>query len=279
MRIHLYALCWNDADMLPFFFRHYDRFVSCYFIFDQGSTDASLLILRSHPNVVVRRFVRGDRASFVISEQTLSNECWKDSRGVADWAIVTDIDEHLHHSDLPALLIRYKANGTTFVPALGYQMISEEFPGPTEMLYETRTQGAPFQAMCKASLFNPTAIEEINYGPGRHAAAPIGNVRLPSQPELLLLHYKYLSFERTLARHRQLRTGLGPKDIENGWGQQYSWSETQLRDSWNAVAEKAVDVHKHACSPDLVFSLPPWWNRVRARTQLTPLRDHDEEGA
>jgi|GraSoiStandDraft_46_1057282.scaffolds.fasta_scaffold52497_1 hypothetical protein len=271
LRIHLYALCWNDADMLPFFFRHYDRFITRYFIFDEGSTDTSISILRNRANVVLRRFVRRDPASFVNSEQALSNECWKDSRGVADWVIVTDIDEHLYHYDLATLLIRYKADGTTFVPALGYQIISEDFPDPTEMLCESRTQGVPFQAMCKANLFDPTAIEEINYGPGRHAATPIGDVRLPSQAELLLLHYKYLGFERTLARHRQLRTGLGPKDIENGWGQQYSWSETQLRDSWNAVAEKAVDVHKHACSPDLDYSLPPWWDRVRSRTQLTPL--------
>ena len=81
MKIDLYTLCWNDADMLPFFFRHYDRFVTRYFIFDEGSTDASLLILRSHPNVEIHRFVRVDPASFALSEQALSNECWKASRG------------------------------------------------------------------------------------------------------------------------------------------------------------------------------------------------------
>ena len=27
MSIHLYTLCWNDAEMLPFMFRHYDDFV------------------------------------------------------------------------------------------------------------------------------------------------------------------------------------------------------------------------------------------------------------
>lgn len=265
MKIDLYALCWNDADMLPFFFRNYDRFVTRYFIFDEDSTDASLSILQNHLNVEVRRFVRVDPASFVLSEQALSNECWKVSRGVADWVIVTDIDEHLYHSDLLTLLTRYKALGTTFVPALGYQMISEEFPGPSEMLCETRTQGAPRRGLCKASLFDPKAIEEVNYSPGRHVAAPTGNVKLPPQDELLLLHYKYLGFERTLARHRQLRSGLGTKDIANGWGHQYSWSEAQLRDNWNAFAEKAVDVRKHARSP-WDYPLPRWWEGFRSRS-------------
>jgi hypothetical protein len=263
MRIDLYTLCWNDEDMLPFFFRHYDRFVTRYFVFDEESTDASLSILRNHPNVEVCKFIRVDPASFVLSEQALSNECWKASRGAADWVIVTDIDEHLYHSDLYRLLIRYKAQGTTFIPALGYQMISEVFPGPSEILCETRTQGAPRQGMCKASLFDPMAIEEVNYGVGRHVAAPTGDVRLPSEDELLLLHYKYLGFEHTLARHRQLRSGLGTKDIENGWGLRYSFSELQLRDDWNSFAEKAVDVRKTACSPNWDYPLPLWWKVER----------------
>ena len=100
---------------------------------------------------------------------------------VADWVIVTDIDEHLYHSDLFTLLIRYKAQGTTFIPELGYQMISEKFPGPSEMLCETRTQGILWPGMCKASLFDPMAIEEVNYCIGRHVAAPTGNMRAPPQ--------------------------------------------------------------------------------------------------
>ena len=105
MKIHLYALCWNDADMLPFFFRHYDRFVTRYIIFDDGSTDESLAIMQSRQNVELRKFVREDADSFALSEQAVSNHCWKASRGVADWVIITDIDEHLHHTDLLKLLI------------------------------------------------------------------------------------------------------------------------------------------------------------------------------
>src|SRR5438105_4171468 len=111
MKIDLYALCWDDAGMLPFFFRHYDRFVTRYFIFDDGSTDGSLSMLQNHPNVEVHRFVRSDPASFALSEQVLSNECWKASRGAADWVIVTDIDEHLYHTDILTLLVRYNALG------------------------------------------------------------------------------------------------------------------------------------------------------------------------
>jgi hypothetical protein len=264
MKIHLYTLCWNDADMLPFFFRHYDRFVTRYFIFDDGSTDESLAIMHGRQNVEVREFVREDADSFALSEQAVSNHCWKESRGVADWVIITDIDEHLYHRDLLDLLSEYKARGTTVVPALGYQMISQDFPSPDEMLCATRTLGAPFQQMCKTSLFDPTAIEEINYGPGRHVADPVGNVRLPPHDELLLLHYKYLGFARTLARYRHLRSGLRPKDFANGWGHKYSWSEAQLRDDWRAFAEKTADIREHARFPEMLYPFKGWWEHLRS---------------
>src|SRR5258708_30639021 len=95
VRVHLYAQCWNDAFMLPYFFRHYDGFVDRYVIFDDGSTDRSLAILRQHPRVELRRFIPSPPLSFVLSEQALSNACWQGSRDSADWVIIPDIDEPL----------------------------------------------------------------------------------------------------------------------------------------------------------------------------------------
>ena len=83
--------------MLPFFFRHYDGLVDQYFIYDDGSDDGSSELLSLHPKVEARRFQRTDPDSFVRSEQTFSNACWKESRGIADWVIVTDVDELLVH--------------------------------------------------------------------------------------------------------------------------------------------------------------------------------------
>jgi Glycosyl transferase family 2 len=229
MEIHLYTLCWNDADMLPFLFRHYDPLVSRYFIFDDHSSDGSLDLMHAHPNVSVQPFVRSDPDSFTLSELSISNEIWKRSRGWADWVIVIDIDEHLFHPNISALLTRYKALGITIVPALGYQMISEESPRQDALLCETHTNGAPWDIYSKLSLFDPSGITEINYDVGRHHASPTGRVIAPACDELLLLHYKFLGFERTHARHQRQRSGLRSKDLQNAWGYQYCWSEEELR--------------------------------------------------
>ena len=262
MQVHLYALCWNDAEMLPFFFRHYDPIVSRYFIFDDHSSDGSLDLMRAHPNVEVEPLVRSDPDSFTLSELSISNECWKRSRGSADWVIITDIDEHLFHPDLIELMMRYKDLGVTIVPALGYQMISEEFPGPDMLLCEAHTCGAPWKIYSKLTLFDPSAITEIHYGVGRHDASPTGRVIAPANDELLLLHYKFLGFTRTHARHQQLRGGLRSKDLESGWGYQYCWSEEELRNAWGEFAQNAIDVHTDAAVVN--YPTPRWWDPFRS---------------
>lgn len=201
MIVHLYAQCWNDAWMLPFFFRHYDGLVDRYFMYDDGSRDETLSLLESHPKVERRRFVRHVAASFVLSEQSFSDQCWKLSKGLADWVIVTDIDEHLCHSGERAYLSSCKAAGVTAIPALGFQMISDREPMSGQSLARDYRMGTAWEPMMKLSVFNPDAISEINFDPGRHRANPTGQVRFPDADELLLLHYKYMGFERTHRRH------------------------------------------------------------------------------
>ena len=268
MQIHLHTLCWNDADMLPFFFRHYDSFVSKYFIFDDNSVDDSVELMRGHPNVEVAPLLRCDPDSFALSELSISNECWKHSRGRADWVIVIDIDEHLFHPNLPALLMHYKALGVTIVPALGYQMISENFPHPDDgLLCGTLTEGAPWDIYSKLALFDPAAISDIDYGVGRHRANPTGRVIAPSHDELLLLHYKFLGFERTHARHQQQRLGLRTKDLENNWGYQYTWSEEEFRQTWDEFARNLVNVRSDVAV--VSYPVPRWWDPFRYRDRTT----------
>src|SRR5262245_9842041 len=95
---HLSCLCWNEAPMLPYFFRHYDPLVDRYFVYDDGSTDGSRELLRQHPKVSLRSFESsGD--SFVDSARSFYDTAWQESRGQADWVMLVNIDEHLHHPD------------------------------------------------------------------------------------------------------------------------------------------------------------------------------------
>jgi hypothetical protein len=264
MVVHLYAQCWNDGWMLPFFFRHYDALVDRYFMFDDNSTDDTLSILRRHPKVQLASFVRSHPNSFVRSEQSFSNECWKRSRGIADWVIVTDVDEHLFHPQGRAYLAWCAERNVTIIPALGFQMVSETRPAGDETLSESCTYGAPWERMMKTSIFDPDEITEINFSFGRHRAAPTGCVRLPPRDEMLLFHYKYMGFVETHDRHKQLETGLGSEDAERGWGHKYAWSTDQLKADWDEVVAKAVDTMAMRQDPSAQYPGERWWERYRS---------------
>ena len=259
MRTHLYTVCWNEAEMLGFFFRHYDPWVDRYIVFDDGSTDGSLEILRSNPKVDVRPLVRSNADSFVLSHLRLMNEAWKESRGNADWVIVVDVDELLqargwNNSDYVTACAR---QGITWIPAVGYQMTGEEFPRPDEHLATTHTMGAPSVWMSKLSLFNPNAIVETSFTVGRHEAQPTGDLRLPANDELLLLHYKYLGLEYSSERLRALAARRGEFDRRNGWGRHYYWDRAELEAELKGMRARSVDVH---CKPDeLATPAKRWW--------------------
>jgi hypothetical protein len=74
--VHLYAVCWDEADMLGFFFRHYDPWVNRYVIYDDDSTDGSREILRTHPKVEPRDFTRVEANSFALSHKAMQDEAW-----------------------------------------------------------------------------------------------------------------------------------------------------------------------------------------------------------
>ncbi len=264
MRIDLYTLCWNDADMLAFFFRHYNRFVQRYVVYDNGSTDQSLAILRANPKVEVRPVALDTNCdSFVLSGMQIIETCWKESRGRADWVICTDIDEHLHHPQLRSYLEALRKEGATIVPALGYQMLSETFPASDQLLCESITMGAPWVQMNKLSLFSPDAIEAANFAPGRHSARPTGNVVAPDRDELLLLHYKYLDLERTQRRHEECASRLRKMELENGWCYRWLLSREELQDDWKKFERELVDVSQPDLKPWRSHSAPRWWEPYR----------------
>lgn len=232
LRIHLYCLCWNDARLLPFFFRHYDPLVEKYFVFDNGSTDKSISILKKHGAVELSHFeVTGD--SFVDEERRLGDTIWQGSD--ADWVIVTDIDEHIYHPDLREYLRSCRREGVTAIQSIGYEMTAENFPRSRRRLVDLVTTGTRSVGHDRLCIFDPKAVTETNYEPGRHKAFPKGRVVWPADPEVLLLHYKQLGVDYAIARSAELRQGLKTGDLEKGWGVHYTWSVAEIKANWRRL--------------------------------------------
>lgn len=258
-RIHLYAVCWNEERMLPFFFRHYEPWVQRFVIYDNDSTDGTLDLLRGKPNVDLRRFPWSHPDSFVLSQQSLQNACWKESRGQADWVIVTAIDEHLHHPRMTRYLRFCRWRGVTCMPALGYEMVSDDFPDAGLTLARHVTRGVPTDMMSKLRIFDPDAVESANLKVGGHGARPEGRIRYPKRDEMLLLHYKSLGLAYRHARNELLRGGLRERDRAENWGRHYSASQDEVAAQLDDLAQGAVDVADPAYVPWRDHRSPRWW--------------------
>jgi glycosyltransferase involved in cell wall biosynthesis len=245
MRIVVYANCWNEIRLLPYFIQHYNPFVERFVILDDGSTDGSIEYLLAQPKV---RLIEANRkgGSYIEQTRVFFNEGWKESRSTADWIITCNIDEHLYHQDLESYLWRCLQDGITILPANGFEMIALKFPSKQERLCDQARFGAPSQKLKgpsslhdKIMVFNPLAIEEIDFVAGRHEAHPTGNVVYPDLIELQLLHYKFLGLPYAIQRYAELKTGLSSADMDYGMGCQYLWEIKKIRSHYGTVVAAA----------------------------------------
>lgn len=155
---------------------------------------------------------------------------------------MADVDEFLYHPDFFGCLHRCNKRGVTCIPALGYEMVADRLPAPGDALAVTIRRGIPHRMMSKLRLFDPNAVEETNFGPGGHVAAPTGKIVYPRRDELRLLHYKWLGFEYLRRRNAMMETTRRAVDRANNWGHHYRTSDEELASRLEAMRAVSVDV-------------------------------------
>lgn len=272
VRVHLYALVWNERPLLPFFLEHYRPFVERFHLFDDGSTDGSAEYLAAQADVSLGSF-RCEGDSFVEAARTFYREAWKASRGACDYVIVVNIDELLYNPDPAAALAEARAAGITAMPARGWEIVTDAFPerGP---LTRTANRGVHSKAMSKLAIFAPDAIDEIGYTAGRHGVNPTGRVAVSPEPIFDLLHYKYLGEEYLVARMRELRDRMKPGDVDRGFGAHYRREEEQQRARFRRLSGAAQPVLASARKADGLLAEP-----IDGVTVATLRRQVNEAGA
>lgn len=211
MNIHLYALCYNEQKMAPFFLQHYLPWVDQFFVYDDGSQDASESLLRSCDKVTfctTQEFRREGKG--VVDFGRFYNHAWKRSRGVADWIITCNMDEHFYHKvNIRDYLHQSKQKGITVIPSLGYDMVGFRAPTPGVPLTQQVRRGMRRSDFDKLFAFDPGAIDETHFTGGRHHVLPEGRIVYPRKIEVKLLHYKYVGLwdflKKTMGKRRRLK--------------------------------------------------------------------------
>lgn len=230
MRIVCYFINYNDSFYLPFFHQHYSQFCERIVMFDQYSTDDSKKIA-VELGIEVRNFGRPGQ----LNDQwylDVKNNCWKECRGQGiDYIIVVDIDEFLV---LPNCLTG------TFPRVLGYNMISNTLP--VNDIREINT-GAFNEQYSKQAIFNPDAIEEINYVHGCHVNNAIGDMDRTDGKTCRLYHYRDIGgVERKIERHAMYRQRMSEFNKKHQMGFHYNHSDAAKREEWRYLQENAKEL-------------------------------------
>jgi hypothetical protein len=206
--IYLFACCYNEIEVLPFFLDYYKNFVGVekFFVFDGGSTDGSLEVLASYNAVVIQE--NHDTLNDLVL-MNFRNNFYKSYRDQCDWVVVCDMDEFLYHPNLKVRLREMSREGVTIPKVAGYSMISLDTPEFENGVYlpNLRKKGRPDPHSANKNLiFNPNI--DINYSIGCHHCSPSGNVIFSAEYELKNLHYMSLSFSQLILKSERQRNRL-----------------------------------------------------------------------
>lgn len=219
--VDVYACCYNEEALLPYFLKHYD-FARRIVLYDNHSTDRTAAIAKANPKVVWRTFYTGGK--YDESAQTnIRNSAWRESD--ADYVAVVDVDEFVDCRPL----IGYGRREVAF-KCEGRDMVGEDGQIPPEVKRYMLSPGYD-----KISVFSPR-IAGINYDHGMHVVHPTCPVVI--EPRLVLRHYCRMGEQWTINRYRQRSMRMSDAALDAKWGFQYLYDdETILKEHRKAMSE------------------------------------------
>jgi len=233
MILHAYIMCWNEEKILAKTLDYYSKYCDKIILMDNMSTDKSLEIAKTYPKVEIMQFDTGGKISEIVYLQ-LKTECYKYSRGKADWVIVCDCDEIVYGLDSLAIL-----NPEKDVPYLeGYQMMVnsfEEFDKAKQIL-DIR-KGFRDEVFDKVVLFNPNV--NIQWGFGCHNSNIIPTT---NKAHCKLLHYKYLGRDYIKWKNARSKARLSEFNKSRKLGDHYNVTDLEVDQMFYKYLPKLIEV-------------------------------------
>jgi glycosyltransferase involved in cell wall biosynthesis len=214
MTFTVYTICWNEAFLLPHFFKHYS-FADKVVVYDNGSDDGSQELVAKLGGELRHYDTNNEQDNIAMTR--VKDSCWKDA--TTDWVVVADVDEFFFGWE--------RAEGYIGQPVVfacrNREMVSEIVPDDlttiTSWYHDTRWH-------TKYLCFSPK-ITSINYGPGCHWCRP----NPPNKVRGLMYyqHYVNLSEDYLVARWQRYAPRMSKSDKDHGWASNYLLEEDEIR--------------------------------------------------
>lgn len=237
-KIHVYVVMKNEEDILPFVIQYWSLFADKVFIFDNGSTDRSLEILSKFPTCKIRYFNTNGKMDDGMN-QYIKNNCWKQSKGEADWVFVGDTDECLYVRDFSIF------DSDASVLELPWYDLCDDFKpkyNKDKLLHQLTSKWAKHPSFGKRLLFNPNKVDEINFCPGAHLINPSPTPIIEKSDKAVILHInRGFGIDYKLGKMRQMRQNFSDNNLKHGWGYHY-FNEDEIRKDYEQKQLQSVDL-------------------------------------
>ena len=244
MKIEVHTLAHQQIELVPYVMRHYGGWAEVI-AYTGYSTDGTEELLEKLGAKLYFLETNNEANDQIFMD--MKNHCWKGSK--ADWVIVTDFDELVHHrKSVPGYLEKSKA---TLIRPLQYEMYSDTFPTGDKQITELVRRGGRYSP--KFNTFRPSEIKEMNFAPGCHDARPVGNLIIDdyyqampnatpiTDDALMMLHYRNLSKEYCYKRNEYTATRLAAINKKNGWGTFVYCSRQEVSDYFDMINKDCTE--------------------------------------
>jgi glycosyltransferase involved in cell wall biosynthesis len=240
MKIWIFTICHNEAEIAPWFLRHYGTFADRILVWDDKSTDGTREILRAHPSVTLFDW---PHATGLFEDKNLHHayDMYPSARGKADWCMWVDMDEFIYHPEIRQVLESAKNGLFDVINTKGFNMLGDGLPVngyEHKQIWEHMQSGVAAPIYNKPVVFHPHA--NIRWVRGKHQLESFPNFSLPHgfnhPPRLKLLHYRYLGAEYTRRKNAKNynRCGGSTGDKAAAWtcGPDYDGPQLEGSPQW-----------------------------------------------
>ena len=247
--VHWYTLCYNEMEKLPFVVKYWENIADKVIVYDNGSTDGSVEYLRKIPFVEVRHFETGNSKKNDVQSK-LKNTVWKESRGKADFVIVSDLDEVIWTNDNKIFKF-IKDNGYSLVETPFVSILSPNSLDPSSYVHLQNVRffkdGEFYRKGHdgKMLLFSPNKIKEINYEIGAHKCKPVGELNRVIMKDLMVtFHLDPLTLDMKIRKDRRNLERLSANDKKRGWGIHYKKDQNIIEDNFKNALSKSYNDYR-----------------------------------
>lgn len=255
MKVDWYTLCYNEEFLIPFVIQYWEKLRSDGIdlhvtIFDNYSDDNSVALLSKYDWIDIREFQTDGMNDSI--HQAIKNACWKQSKGKADFCIVSDFDEIIW-GDLKGELERMKDGGYNVMGMKWYAFVGDNVPFFNKERYLHQMVGRGYQQYInhqkgfadfgKFLVFDPSRVDECNWSVGQHISNFKPSLNLYVSDKVVTFHVNGgLSEDWFVEKRRKGAKRLSDHNIMWGMGVEYRNPEQVSRQEYRENKAKSIDI-------------------------------------